>query len=114
MSGFSIAVMTDVAVTVRGARLGTIEAAGGMWPMIAQVPPLLRLQPRFALENIMTGEPFPAERAAQLGIVNEVVDAADLDAAVGRWVERVTRSARRSWPADGGRRRSWTCRTTTR
>ena len=67
MSGFAIAVMTDVAVAVRGARLGTIEAAGGMWPMIAQVPPLLRLQPRHALENIITGEPFPADRAAQLG-----------------------------------------------
>jgi enoyl-CoA hydratase/carnithine racemase len=93
MSGFSIAVMTDVAVAARGARLGTIEASGGMWPMIAQVPPLLRLQPRHALENIMTGEPFTAERAAQLGIVNEVVDADDLDAVVAHWVERVTRAA---------------------
>lgn len=93
MSGFSIAVMTDVAVAVRGARLGTIEASGGMWPMIAQVPPLLRLQPRYAMENILTGDPFPAERAAQLGIVNEVVDADELDAAVDRWVGRVTRSS---------------------
>lgn len=93
MSGFSIAVMTDVAVAVRSARLGTIEASGGMWPMIAQVPPLLRLQPRYAMENILTGDPFPAERAAQLGIVNEVVDADELDAAVDRWVERVTRSS---------------------
>ncbi|MFI6357243.1 enoyl-CoA hydratase/isomerase family protein [Streptomyces sp. NPDC050743] len=93
MSGFALAVMTDVAVAARGARLGTTEAQAGMWPMIAQVPPLLRLQPRHALENILTGEPFSADRAAQLGIVNEVVEPGELDATVARWVERVTRAA---------------------
>ena len=84
-SGYSLVVAADIAVAADHVRIGTLEASGGIWPMIAQVPPLQRLHPRHALENLLTGEPFEARRAYESGIVNEFVPAADLDAAGRRW-----------------------------
>ena len=91
-SGYSLACAADVALAVEDARLGTLEASVGIWPMIAQVPALQRLQPRHALENLLTGEPFDAQRAYEIGVINRVVPAAELWTEVTRWVELATRA----------------------
>jgi enoyl-CoA hydratase/carnithine racemase len=89
-SGFSLVCASDLAVAVAGARIGTMEASIGIWPMIAQVPPLQRLLPRHALQNVLTGVPFDTDEALRFGVVNRVVPAAELDAAVAELVERAT------------------------
>ena len=71
--GYGLVCAADLAVAVETARLGTFEVSVGLWPMIAQVPALHRLNPRQALENIITGDPFDAHRAVQIGAVNRVV-----------------------------------------
>jgi enoyl-CoA hydratase/carnithine racemase len=91
-SGYSLACAADIALAVESARLGTLEATVGIWPMIAQVPALQRLQPRHALENLLTGEPFDARRAYEVGVVNEVVPDDGLWEAVERWVELTVRA----------------------
>jgi enoyl-CoA hydratase/carnithine racemase len=91
-SGYSLACAADIAIAVEGAKLGTLEATVGIWPMIAQVPALQRLQVRHAIENILTGEPFDAARAQEIGVVNRVVPAASLWDEVRRWVEMSTRA----------------------
>jgi enoyl-CoA hydratase/carnithine racemase len=91
-SGYAVVCAADIAVTVDSARIGTFEATVGIWPMVAQVPPLQRLHPRHALENLLTGEPFDAQRAYEIGIVNEVVAAGDLWPAVERWAQRSVRA----------------------
>jgi enoyl-CoA hydratase/carnithine racemase len=91
-SGYSLVCAADLAVTVDSARIGTFEASVGIWPMVAQVPPLQRLHPRHALENLLTGEPFDARRAYEIGIVNEVVGEGELWPAVERWAQRSVRA----------------------
>jgi enoyl-CoA hydratase/carnithine racemase len=91
-SGYALVCAADIAVTVDSARIGTFEATVGIWPMVAQVPPLQRLHPRHALENLLTGEPFGAQRAYEIGIVNEVVGAGELWTAVERWAQRSIRA----------------------
>jgi enoyl-CoA hydratase/carnithine racemase len=91
-SGFSLAVVTDMAAAVEGAQLGTFEASIGIWPMIAQVPPLQRLLPRHALANILTGVPFTAEKALAVGAVNAVVPKDRLDDQINEWVTLTTRA----------------------
>jgi enoyl-CoA hydratase/carnithine racemase len=91
-SGYALVCAADIAVTVDSARIGTFEATVGIWPMVAQVPPLQRLHPRHALENLLTGEPFDAQRAYEIGIVNEVVGAGELWPAVERWAQRSIRA----------------------
>lgn len=91
-SGYALVCAADLAVAVEHARIGTLEASVGIWPMIAQVPPLQRLHPRHALENLLTGEPFGARRAQEIGIVNEVVGAGELWPAVERWTQLSVRA----------------------
>jgi enoyl-CoA hydratase/carnithine racemase len=91
-SGFSIVCACDFAVAVEGAKLGTFEASIGSWPMIAQVPPLKRLLPRHALQNILTGVPFETEEALRVGAINRVVPAGELERAVREFVELGTRA----------------------
>ena len=91
-SGYALVCAADIAVTVDSARIGTFEASVGIWPMVAQVAPLQRLHPRHALENLLTGEPFDARRAREIGIVNEVVAAGELWPAVERWAQRSVRA----------------------
>jgi enoyl-CoA hydratase/carnithine racemase len=91
-SGFSIVCACDYAVAVNGAMLGTIEAGIGSWPMIAQVPPLKRLLPRHAIQNIVSGVPFDTAEALRVGAINRVVEPDDLERAVGEFVELATRS----------------------
>jgi enoyl-CoA hydratase/carnithine racemase len=92
-SGFSLVCAADFAVAVASARLGTIEASAGMWPMIAQVPVIHRLPARLAAQNVMTGVPFVADDLARWGLINGVVDnAGALPAAAAQWVEAATRS----------------------
>jgi enoyl-CoA hydratase/carnithine racemase len=86
-SGYALVCAADLAIAADHVRIGTVEASVGIWPMIAQVPPLQRLHPRHALQNLLTGEPFDARRAYEIGIVNQVVAAGDLWDEVRRWAK---------------------------
>jgi enoyl-CoA hydratase/carnithine racemase len=86
-SGYALVCAADIAIAADHVRIGTVEATVGIWPMIAQVPPLQRLHPRHALQNLLTGEPFDAHRACEIGIVNAVVAADELWTEVRRWAK---------------------------
>jgi enoyl-CoA hydratase/carnithine racemase len=88
--GFGLMCACDVVVVVEGARLGTNEAAHGAWPLLAQVPAIRRVPEKAALTNALTGEPFTTDQALRLGIVDEVVPRARLDARVRHWAGAVT------------------------
>ncbi len=90
-SGASIVAACDYAVAIPSARIGTFEVSIGIWPMVAQVPLIQRLGARVAMENIGAGEPFTAERAREIGLVNAVADGAELDAALHRWLANAAR-----------------------
>jgi enoyl-CoA hydratase/carnithine racemase len=90
--GFALAQATDIAIAVEGARLGTFETSVGIWPMVAQVLPIHRLLPRHALHNILSGTPFDARRAYEIGAVNEVVASERLAEETARWVALATRA----------------------
>jgi enoyl-CoA hydratase/carnithine racemase len=92
MSGFSLVCASDIVVAVDTAKLGTTESSHGMWPMVASVPVLHTLGRHHAFQNLLTGEPFEARRAYEIGAVNEVVPADRLHAATETWVTRATRS----------------------
>lgn len=96
-SGFSLACAADIAVAVDSALLGTVEAALGAWPMVAQVPVLQRLLPRHAIQNVISGRPFSASEAVTVGALNEIVRSQDeLEGAIDKWVGLVTKSGDRT------------------
>ncbi|WP_104523956.1 crotonase/enoyl-CoA hydratase family protein [Blastococcus atacamensis] len=82
--GFELVLACDLVVAGRGARFGVPEvkrslvAAGGAALLLPQ-----RMPRAVALELLLTGDPIDAERAAAVGLVNQLVDdGAAVDAAV--------------------------------
>src|SRR3712207_6048555 len=71
--GFEVALACDLIVAARGARFGIPEVKRGL---LATGGALMRLPKRIpyhlAMELALTGDPIPAERAAEIGIVNRL------------------------------------------
>ncbi len=91
--GSALVAAMDYAVAVPTARIGSQEVSAGIWPMVAQVPLAHRIGVRAALENIGSGEPFTAERAREVGLVQAVVEPSELVPAVVDWLTRAQRGA---------------------
>lgn len=80
--GMGLLAVCDLAVAAGHARFGLPEVSVGVFPMQV-LAALQRLLPRRRLAELcLTGEPVSAEEALALGLVNRVVPAAELDAAV--------------------------------
>jgi enoyl-CoA hydratase/carnithine racemase len=88
-AGCQLVAACDLAVAAEGATFATPGVRIGLFcttPMVA----LVRAVPqRAALEMLLTGKPISARRALELGLLNRVVPEADLDAAVGEYVEAI-------------------------
>ena len=75
--GFLLAQMCDLVVAADSARFGITEAKVGRGtPWAAPLPWLI--PPRIAMELLVTAAPITAERAHQVGLVNQVVPLAGL------------------------------------
>jgi enoyl-CoA hydratase/carnithine racemase len=82
--GFGLALACDIVIAAADAQFGTPEIDVGLWPMMITVPMVRSMPPKKALELQMTGRRVGAAEALQIGFVNEVVPADELDAAVAR------------------------------
>ncbi|UNK56780.1 enoyl-CoA hydratase-related protein [Pseudoxanthomonas daejeonensis] len=79
--GLELAMACHLRIAADSARLGQPEVNLGLIPGFGGTQRLLRLAGRAAaLELCLTGAPVDAARALQLGLVNRVVPAADLEA----------------------------------
>ena len=83
--GFGLACACDIVVAADDAVFGTPEVDVGLWPYMITVPLLRSMPAKAVLELMMTGRRVDASEAARIGFVNQVVAAADLDAAVGEY-----------------------------
>ncbi|MHA1538149.1 MAG: crotonase/enoyl-CoA hydratase family protein [Alphaproteobacteria bacterium] len=84
--GVGMVSVCDIAIAVRGARFALTETKLGLVP--ANIGPYVVncLGANNARQVFFNAKPFDAERARQLGLVSEVVEVGDLDAAVDREV----------------------------
>lgn len=88
--GVGLVCACDFAIAADTATFGTTEARVGVFPMMI-LPLLMRVVPRRRLQEMcFLAERFSAEEARRLDIVNRVVPAERLDAAVDEWVERLS------------------------
>jgi enoyl-CoA hydratase/carnithine racemase len=87
--GMALMAMCDLAVAAEHARFGLPEVKVGVFPM--QVLVLLRgiLHARHISELCLTGTLIGAARALEIGLVNEVAPAAELDARIDALVARL-------------------------
>jgi crotonobetainyl-CoA hydratase/dehydration protein DpgD len=92
--GFELALACDLIVAAEHAtfalpeaRLGLMAGAGGVFRLTRQVPF------RAAMGHLLTGREMTAARAYELGLINDVVPADQLDDCVDGWVEDIVRCA---------------------
>ena len=92
--GLELAMRCHLRIAADTARLGQPEIGLGLVPGFGGTQRLLRLAGRAAaLELCLTGEPVDAARALQLGLVNRVVPAAELEAETMALARRLATSA---------------------
>ncbi len=92
--GMELALACHLRIASDNAKLGLPEIKLGIMPGFGGTQRLLRLVgATLALEMALGGEPISAERAHQLGLVNLVVPAAELEAAVGRMAKPLVKAA---------------------
>jgi enoyl-CoA hydratase/carnithine racemase len=91
--GVALLAMCDLAIAADHARFGLPEARIGMFPMqvVARLKSLLR--PRDLAEMCLCADPIDANRAREIGLINAVVPADQLDAAVDALLDRLLAGA---------------------
>jgi crotonobetainyl-CoA hydratase len=88
--GFEMVLGCDIIVAAEQATFGLPEARVGRLPLDGGMTLLQRQVPfHLAMGVLLTGKRISAAEAFRIGLVNEVVPRAELDAAVARWVDEV-------------------------
>jgi methylglutaconyl-CoA hydratase len=91
--GIGLIAACDIAVADRAATFAFTEVRIGVVPAVISVVCLRRMAVSDAHELLLTGEVFDAARARSAGLLTAAVPAAELDAAVDRYVDALLRGA---------------------
>jgi methylglutaconyl-CoA hydratase len=92
--GNGLAAALDISIAADDVKFGFTEVRLGLAPAIISVVCLPKMRRAEALEAFLRGHRFSASRAAELGLINRAVPAAQLDAAV----EEVLADLRKAGP----------------
>jgi enoyl-CoA hydratase len=78
--GLGVMVACDLVVAVDSARFGTTEIGIGLWPMIITAEITRNIGRKRTLEMMLTGRQYDARDALAMGLINQIVPAAELEA----------------------------------
>jgi enoyl-CoA hydratase/carnithine racemase len=92
-AGCQLAAACDLVVAAENASFATPGVKIGLFCTTPMVPLVRAIPPKPALEMLLTGKPISAQRAYELGLVNRVSPAEQLDAAVQEYVELILASS---------------------
>lgn len=87
--GTGLVAVCDIAIASEDAFFAFTETKLGLTPAAISPYLLKRMGEKNLREYFLTGERFPASRAADMGLVNAVVPAGELDAAVDAKIELI-------------------------
>jgi enoyl-CoA hydratase/carnithine racemase len=88
-AGCQLVASCDLAIAAEGTRFATPGVNIGLFCSTPMVALSRNLSRKHAMEMLLLGEMIDAERAAEFGLVNRVVPAAELDAAVAHFAETI-------------------------
>ncbi len=92
-AGCQLVAACDLAVAAQGARFGTPGVKIGLFCSTPMVPLSRAIGRKRAMQMLLTGETIDAPTALDWGLVNRVVPAAELEAAVGELAQAIARSS---------------------
>jgi enoyl-CoA hydratase/carnithine racemase len=88
-AGCQLVAACDLAMAAEEAKFATPGVKIGLFCTTPMVPLVRAIPAKPAFEMLVTGQPITAARALELGLVNRVVPAAALDAAVKEFVDAI-------------------------
>jgi methylglutaconyl-CoA hydratase len=91
--GTGLVAAADIAIAAETASFGTTEVRLGLIPAVISPYLVAAIGPRAARRYFLTGERFDAAEARRLGLVHEVVPAAELEARGAALAEALLRGA---------------------
>jgi len=91
--GFELAMACDLMVAADTAKVGIPEVKRGLYAAGGGTTLAERVPLAVALELGLTGDPIPAQRAAELGLINAVVPAGQVLAAAVGLADRIAQNA---------------------
>jgi enoyl-CoA hydratase/carnithine racemase len=92
-AGCQLVAACDLAVAAENAAFATPGVKIGLFCTTPMVPLVRTIAPRAALEMLLTGKAISAQQALAWGLVNRVVPAEQLDAAVREFTEAIRASS---------------------
>ena len=92
-AGCQLVAACDLAIAAEGTRFATPGVKIGLFCSTPMVPVSRAVGRKRAMQLLLTGEPIDAATALDWGLVNRVVPADDLEAAVLELVEAISRSS---------------------
>ena len=92
-AGCQLVAACDLAVAAEGTRFGTPGVKIGLFCSTPMVPVSRAVGRKRAMQMLLTGEPIDAQTALEWGLINQVVPADELDAAIRRLVDAIARSS---------------------
>ena len=92
-AGCQLVAACDLAVAAEGAWFGTPGVKIGLFCSTPMVPVSRAVGRKRAMQMLLTGEPIDANTALDWGLINRVVAAEELDAAVDELVQAIARSS---------------------
>jgi methylglutaconyl-CoA hydratase len=94
--GVGLVAACDIAIAATGAVFAMTEVRLGLIPAVISPHVLAAIGPRQARRYFITGERFGADEALRIGLVHDVVEPADLDAAGRRMLATLARNGPRA------------------
>ena len=92
-AGCQLVAACDLAVAAENATFATPGVKIGLFCTTPMVPLVRTIPAKAAMEMLLTGKPITAQRAYELGLVNRVVPADQLESAVREYVDAVLSSS---------------------
>ena len=92
-AGCQLVAACDLAVAVSEARFATPGVKIGLFCSTPMVPLVRAVPPKVAMEMLLTGIPISAARALEVGLINRVVPAAELDSSVQELMDAIVGSS---------------------
>jgi enoyl-CoA hydratase/carnithine racemase len=89
-AGCQLVASCDLAVAAQEALFATPGVKIGLFCTTPMIPLVRAVPAKAAMEMLLSGEPITAQRAFELGLVNRVVPAAELDIAIKTLTDKIT------------------------
>lgn len=92
-AGCQLVATCDLAIAVPEARFATPGVKIGLFCTTPMVPLVRAVPAKVAMEMLLTGTPISSQRALEIGLINRIAAADQIDSAIKEWTDAIAASS---------------------